>query len=206
MLLLLAAASDPAVPAAAAVPAGERRAAVKTLFACLGVGGGGCALVAAASQWLASAVQLQGGNVPRALAAIWAVVARGSLYITTLTGAITIWAPPHDLFQLPVLALQASVEQAGRLRVCLFELVRLGAWKEISRSLAQPDSWAQCKRPKKWFREETAMMVTEARAATKKAMEMVMLAVDRGGLLGRDRERWLEVSGWGVVGGGNGGN
>ena len=187
--------------------ASRRRRAVCRLFACLGVGRTNVAvLVAAAAQWLACAVQQQGGNVPRALAAIWAVVARGSLYITTSTGAMTVWAPPHDLFQSPSLCLEEGVQHVEGLKDCLFQLAQVGAWKEVSRSLAQPDSWAQCKKPAKWFREELKSMGKKARKTTKEAMEIVMWEVDKGGLLGRDRERWLSAGGWGERVGENGGN
>ena len=107
----------------------RRRGAARSLLACLGVGRtSGCALVAAAAQWLASTVQQHGGNVPRALAAIWAVIARGSLYITTSTGAMTVWAPPHDLFQSPSLCLEEGVQNVEGLKDCLFHLAQVGAW------------------------------------------------------------------------------
>ena len=110
---------------------GRRAEAVRALFTALGLHGGGVALVAAAAQWLAAAVQVHGGHMPRALAAIWAVVARGSLYITTSTGALTIWAPPHDLFHLHPLGFEAGLENTAGIRACLFELVALGARNAI---------------------------------------------------------------------------
>ena len=205
--LLPLALSSASGPAPGLFRAATRRAgAVRALFTALGLLGGGVVLVAAAAQWLATAVQVHGGHMPRALGAIWAVVARGSLYITTSTSALTIWAPPHDLFHLPTLGFEAGLENTGGIRACLFELVELGAWHSVSRSLSQPDSWAQCRRPVKWFRQLTVGMLVEAQEATREAMECVMREVDREEFLGRDRERWMEVGGWGKKVEGNGGN
>ena len=158
---------------------------------------GGTILEFAAANWVFRAVVAMGGNLPRAIDMIRGTIAQGSLHITMTDDDLVIWSRSEAHTSTHVLAVPLKFLSNAPAGALLRDLVRLGAWREVLRSLAYNNEFPRCRRPVQWMREAMRCMLVEAKARTLQAVEVTLRClVVYNPRLERDMVTWIKVSGW----------
>lgn len=150
-----------------------------------------------AANWVLRELASEGGNLTRAIGVIQDTIAQGSLHISTTDDELIIWSRSEAHTATRTLSVPLDFIAFSPAGVQLRDLIAIGAWREVLRSLAHNTKFPRCRRPVMWMRDAMRSITEEAIKQTIQAVELTLEYVAlRNPSVRRDMARWMRAGRW----------